>query len=218
MFANETEDLFCDEDKAQYTSEHIFICFAVAAAEIGLSYGYLNQIVSYAFLALAHIGVVGAIAAAIRIAAGNGQDLGLLLLLVVSTGLTGPFGAAGTAALSLYLLTLRSSHERLNSWYARISGNIPRDSARAMYEAIYSGRQAVDDFPHNPSFAEILENGSLAQKQIMLGIISRNFDEDFLPVLIKALRSPDPAIRVQAAAVANRLSHEHRNGIWKAVG
>jgi hypothetical protein len=218
MFANKSDSLLRDADKAQFTIGHAFICLIVAAAEISLFYCYLKQIVPYALLVVAHISVIQAIASAIWIASFKKQDLGLLLLLLVSTALTGPFGAAGTAALSLYLLTLRPSHERLNSWYERISGSVPRDSVSAMYEAIHSGRQAVDEFPCNLSFVEILERGSLAEKQIMLGIISRNFDVDFLPVLIKALRSPNAATRVQAAAVANRLSHEYRNMIWKAIG
>ena len=218
MLLNKTKNYIYNENRAEFNIWHSIVCLFISIAEIGLFYCYIYEIRSLEILILPHIGAVAVIGSAIWLASSRRHDLGLLSLLLVSTALTGPFGALGTTLLSFYLLILCPSPDRLDAWYERISGSIPHDSVSKMCDEIRSGRQIIDESPSHLSFIDILENGSLDQKQIMLGIISRNFDEGFLPILIRALKSPEAPIRVQAAAVANRLSSEHRNKIWMAIG
>jgi hypothetical protein len=214
MFLNHNNHFDDIPNKVRYTSTHIFICFAATTAELGAVYKCLEGALNATSYLLFHAGIVAAVGIVILTASRFRQDLGVLSLLFVTTLLTGPFGAMGCFITSVYLALLRYSPRRLDAWYRRISGSVGRDAASVMYDAIHSGRQSIEDTPSTLSFLEVLETGSLGQKQIMLGVIARNFDEGFLPILGRALRSPDAAMRVQAAAIANRLSREQRDKIW----
>jgi hypothetical protein len=55
------------------------------------------------------------------------------------------------------------------------------------------------------SIPDLIETGTIAQKQAILGVIARRFHPDYLPGLQAALVAPEPVIRVQAAAVAAKI-------------
>lgn len=203
---------------ARFTAAHALFCAAVAGAEAGAAWLYFTGHVGMAGLGLLHAGAVAGVIAALVTAARGDRDLSLLSVLFAATLFTGPFGAVGCALMAFYLLSLRPSPERLNAWYDKIGGSIRRDPAGSLFEAIDSGRHSVEDLPSNRAFLDVLQNGTLRQRQIVLGLVSRNFNEDFLPVLTAALKSPDALMRVQAAAIANRLSRKYRDKIWVPVG
>ena len=71
-----------------------------------------------------------------------------------------------------------------------------------------------------PSFSEAIDKGTLLQKQNALGLIARKFHPGYLSALKAALKSDEPVIRVQAAAVAAHvredvkvLLHQHMDDV-----
>jgi hypothetical protein len=92
------------------------------------------------------------------------------------------------------------------------------DEATRLCENVATGRTA-DLTGHAPaSFVAVMERGSLDDRQAALGIIARNFHPDFLPVLMQALKSPEPVIRVQAAAVATKVRGDLRALVDRHAG
>jgi hypothetical protein len=55
-----------------------------------------------------------------------------------------------------------------------------------------------------------LVEGSLVQKQALLGLIGRKYHADYYPHLKLALRSPQAVVRAQAAAVFAKLKEEQK--------
>ncbi|MEQ1612273.1 MAG: hypothetical protein ABL904_05940 [Hyphomicrobiaceae bacterium] len=132
------------------------------------------------------------------------------LLVTVSVAAAGPVGAlAGVAAIML-ARRRQDDHKLLDEWYQRIAMAVETDDVTRLCEQVMSGRTSDLTERAPPSFAAIMERGSLNDRQAALGIIARNFHPDYLPVLMMALKSPEPVIRVQAAAVATRVRGDLR--------
>jgi hypothetical protein len=202
---------------ARFTVAHVLTCVVAGGVEAALAYEFFSGRIDMKTLIIGHAAVMAGLIAAIMWAAWRRKDLGLLSLTLTASLFTGPFGAVGCAILSPFLLSLRPSPEHLNAWYDRISGSIPRDPVNTLYEAIDSGRHSVEKFPSNRTFLDALQNGSWRQQQIVLGLVSRNFNDDFLPILTRSLKSPSAIMRTQAAAIANRLPRRYRDKIWTPV-
>jgi hypothetical protein len=93
----------------------------------------------------------------------------------------------------------------LKDWYARLSrasGSLP---SAELTDRVIAGR-VIDTAAAPPSrFEDVIAHGTLAERQAALGLMARRFHTDFAPALQAALRSPEPVVRVQAAAVVARV-------------
>ncbi|MEZ5857339.1 MAG: hypothetical protein R3D67_22375 [Hyphomicrobiaceae bacterium] len=67
------------------------------------------------------------------------------------------------------------------------------------------------------SFPALMESGPLAKRQAILGYIARHFHPAYLATLQIALESPEPTLRVQAAAVAAHVGPEVRNRLRQTL-
>ena len=130
----------------------------------------------------------------------SGAQLGLLVLAA-----TGPIGGA-IASLSA-LVPPRPAGDRslLEAWYVRIADATGSDSVTELADGISIGRTIDLAQPTGPSFASIMRSGDIAAQQKVLGMIARRFQPEYVPALKLALKSREPIIRVQAAAVATRI-------------
>ena len=133
---------------------------------------------------------------------GDGAASGLLALVVF---IAGPFGALGGLLLGRFARPEQSDTERLEAWYDRISMSTELSASTRRTDRILTGRIANLKAGMPKSFAGVLEQGSIKDKQIVLGLIARRFHPDYLPALKLALVSNEPVIRVQAAAVAAKI-------------
>lgn len=200
--------------QAEFAIVHALICWLIAAAELILALAFLTgRLTPLEGLAM-HLGIVGAAAAATGAVAARRGDVCLLALLTITTALTGPLGAVGVAAMSTVLVGARPSAQRLDGWYARLRGARGHNRVEELYQHVATGRRNLEEPPLDRSFTEVLQSGSIADQQTVLGLIARHFHADFVPVLRLALASRDAAIRTQAATVANSLPPAHRNRIW----
>jgi tetratricopeptide (TPR) repeat protein len=126
---------------------------------------------------------------------------GLYFLLLLAGG---PFGA------------LTSVLARCSAWMGKtkpvplpvqIAANdeIPDESVD-FSKPLPPGFEALDQ-PHVEPFADLLESGTLAQKQTVLEKITRYYEPAYAPLLRKALGSQEAAIRVGAATALAKLEN-----------
>ena len=152
-----------------------------------------------------HLVIVAVVAAMLGQSLRSGADGGFALMGVIGTLATGPFGALCAALLPVMSATQDSSVARLAAWYERIALSSEQDDFTQLSDRIAIGRAANLAAPTPLALMQEFQGGSTAIQQTALGVIARHFHPDYLPILKIALDSPEPVVRVQAAAVAARI-------------
>lgn len=154
---------------------------------------------------LVHFSIVAAAALGLLKRQQPPQDLTPPALIVLATLVAGPIGAL----LGLHFIRAARPPEQasplLGDWYQRIALSAEIDPVTALCDDVASGR-TMDLAARPPrSFRAVMAGGAIADQQNALGLIARRFHPDYLPALVAALRSPEPVVRVQAAAVVARI-------------
>jgi hypothetical protein len=176
-----------------------------ACAETALFFWAASGRIPLSIVLGLHLAIVAALAATLNQSLRSGRDGGFALMGVIGTLATGPFGALCAAMLPALSATQDSSAARLAAWYERIALSSKQDAFTQMSDRIAIGRAANLAAPTPIELMGEFQGGSTAIQQTALGVIARNFHPDYLPVLKIALDSPEPVVRVQAAAVAARV-------------
>jgi hypothetical protein len=135
--------------------------------------------------------------------------LSLMLVLVA-----GPLGGLGISLIALAERRGVPGQHLLQAWYDWLSGEEQADPTARIHDAILAGREFKPSLGGLRNFANVIENGSLAEKQALLGLIGLRYHRDYFAVLSSALRSPQSAVRAQAAAIFVKLKEQftHRLG------
>lgn len=152
-----------------------------------------------------HALVVVALAARCRPVVRAGGDAGTPALLAIAVAVAGPFGALGGMAIDWLSVQGQEHRDRLQRWYDRISLSVDTDEVTKLSDHISAGRGMDLGSAAPPPFMRLLEHGTVQEKQAVLGLVARRFHPRYLAALQTALVSDEPAIRVQAAAVAARV-------------
>jgi hypothetical protein len=176
-----------------------------AIAETTILYATASGSMAWPFFLLAHAGIVGVLFGWVHLTGRTRGNTAIPLLTTIAVAATGPIGAV--AALVMFAASARRVEDSslLDDWYERIANAVEADEVTRLCEQVATGRTSALTGAPPASFAAIMERGSLNDRQAALGIIARNFHADYLPALMLALKSPEPVIRVQAAAVATRV-------------
>ncbi len=103
----------------------------------------------------------------------------------------------------------------LKEWYERLASAGRPAPATQLHDRITSGRVPRLETPAPLNFMYVIERGNLDERQKALGLIARNFHPDYTPVLEAALKSPEPVVRVQAAAVVAHVKANLKTRIKK---
>ncbi len=182
-----------------------FVVVALALmAEATLLYAALREATVPSVL-LAHLAIVAVMIGCLQHHVRACTDGGYAVLAIVATLATGPFGALGALLMPRLARRNPASEALLSAWYARIALSAEQDAFTKLSDRVAIGRAAnLAALPPEP-FVELFQTGPIAEQQIALGLIARSFHVGYLPVLQIALDSPEPVIRVQAAAVAARI-------------
>ena len=171
--------------------EAIGLAGLVGQGKAGLGLGLILHAVAMALLVM-HV---------VRIRRRGGTTT-MAMLALLTTAAVGPAGAIGTAAIALLTARGQRPSGLLEAWYERISLSVTVDRDTQICDDVGSGRTLNLDGAKPASFLSVIVDGTIAERQTVLGIIARRFHPDYLPMLKLALRSPEAVIRVQAAAVA----------------
>ncbi len=152
-----------------------------------------------------HLVVVAALAIFLFTGRERGSDLSMPAVILLVVMVAGPAGAAvALAALPFYErsgATTGATSAVLKDWYERLASAGRHAPATEIYDRITSGRVPRLEQPAPLNFLHVIECGTLDQRQKALGMIARHFHPEYTPVLEAALKSPEPVVRVQAAAV-----------------
>ena len=165
-----------------------------------------------------HTAIVVAVTAALlapRRAPGEAAaaDKGHALLLLAATAAGGPLGPLAALAISGASRGAQQQPELLAAWYERIALASGIDPVDRQCDDVSLGRMPDLAAPPPSAFAVVMTSGQLTEKQNVLGHIARRFHPDYLGALTLALRSHEPVIRVQAAAVATRIRPQLRGRV-----
>jgi hypothetical protein len=128
-------------------------------------------------------------------------------LYIISVVALGPIGGLGCALMELIRWISSRSAISVEEWYERLFPRALADRSQALYELIeWRGAKPSRQSTVAP-FCDVLDLGSVAQKQAVVTLIADHFKPEFSPSLQRALNDPEPAIRVQAATAAARIEN-----------
>lgn len=169
-------------------------------------------------LILLHLCIIAALWLHVRSRVSANQETAPGLLTLAATAAVGPVGALG--ALAWHALHRPVAHTEialLDEWYRRIGLASEADPVTRLCDEVAIGRTLDLSAPAPASFDSIIAGGSLADRQAALGLIARQFQPEYVPALASALRSAEPVVRVQAAAVAARVRGDLKRDVRATV-
>ncbi len=137
----------------------------------------------------------------------DGDDISLPLLALIAGLAAGPIGPIGAGLIAIRSAA-PSDADLLKQWYERISLSTSVDPVTRHCDNVGVGRGMNLTAPSPASFLAAIESGTMVERQTILGIVARRFHADYVPALQAALKSSEPVIRVQAAAVAAHVRPE----------
>ena len=196
------------QDKAVFSRwasrEAYGAAFAVAGEAIVVLQAFPSSTPAIWTLA-AHIAVVASLALILFSGRSQGDDLTLSATILLIVLVAGPVGAAASFLTVPFVKKSQVRSPILRAWYKRLSLAGGVGPATVMHDRIAAGRVLRLDAAAPESFLNVIENGTLNERQTALGLMARKFHPDFAPALEAALRSSEPVVRVQAAAVVARV-------------
>jgi len=159
------------------------------------------------FLAAASLHLIIMTAAAVVVGASALRDRIYVSIGLMSTLLTGPFGAAGSLVTILWLrrTTALKDAAALQAWYDKLAGREEQDNASEIYASLTEGRAMQPTTKAVPNFSRLLNEAAEEEQHAILGIIGLKYHPHYLPILQQGLSSDTASVRVQAAAVFAKL-------------
>lgn len=144
-------------------------------------------------------------------------DRRFAITFAISTTIMGPFGALGT--LLSFVAWLLSPHSRgdADDWYDLLFPEWEHTPEELIYQDVRMKKRSIMnnlDTDVAP-LSDVFENGTIDERVEVIAYLARNYRPHFNDALKKALNNDEPAIRVQAAAIAARVESEHREEIDK---
>jgi len=183
----------------------------VLAAECALAFVHVKLDMGLLPLLALHVAIVVALAGhsfgpwTVHVEGGSPPDRTGPMLLAIAALAAGPIGAAVVLVGAVLPVRRADSTPLLAAWYKRIALASEIDATTELCDTVASGRTMDLAAPVPRAFMTVIERGTLAERQTSLGLIARRFHPQYLPALEVALRSAEPVVRVQAAAVAARV-------------
>ena len=193
----------------------IYVFGLIAAAECLLLVGSASGRIDLIFAVIAHVVLVAILAVWLKRSFSG--DWTLWILGLIATALAGPLGAIGVLVTAAIRRCTPSSQDLLDEWYARMSGNEASDPASLICEAILTDRVVQPGSCEIRRFPDMIKYGTLTEKQALLGLIGLKYHTSYFPILALALRSPQPSVRAQAAAVFVKLKAQHKTRLLQSL-
>lgn len=202
-----SQSAVANTDRMSGQSREIFGALLALAGESAVLYVGLSSDDALPIALALHAVIVAVFAIFLFAGRERGSDLSMAATMLLLVMVAGPAGAAAAlAAVPFYAsagarANTGSAAGILKDWYERLAAAGRPAHATRIYDRIMSGRVPRLDTPAPLNFLHVIECGTLDERQKALGLIARQFHPDYTPVLEAALKSPEPVVRVQAAAV-----------------
>lgn len=162
---------------------------------------------------LVHAGVVALMSYILLSGRRGEEDRALAITILLLNAIGGPAGALATLAALPFAGNVASTRDVRRDWYERLARAGRPSHVTQLYERIISGRTQRLDMQPPRDFLKVIAQGTLDERQRALGLVARHFHPDYTPVLDAALRSGEPVVRVQAAAVVARVREDLKERI-----
>ena len=188
----------------QSAREAIAAAVALAAEAIVVLMAFSTDVPLHLTLIL-HVATAATVALILFYDRAGDEDLTIAAVIFLVIAVAGPAGAIASLTTLAFVDRAGAGPEVLHAWYARLARASSSDPATELHARISAGRVLRTRSPSPQNFQRIVADGTLSERQAALGLIARQFHTDFAPALQAALRSSEPLIRVQAAAVVARV-------------
>lgn len=130
----------------------------------------------------------------------RGFDIKVPVMHLIYAAILGPIGIFSmTAATIIYILSRRNSSDFL-AWLSALFPEYSGSKSEDIYEQIIYGEEHEKDEISVEPFADIMEYGTIEQRQLAVVRISQHFTPRFSPILLNALHDEENTVRVQAAS------------------
>jgi len=138
----------------------------------------------------------------------RGERRPLLFFSILSFVAFGPFGLAGSALAAFLQILFARRAQPFAQWYASLFPQHSIKQLQTLHDLLAMRQAGLSDSKSVVSLFDILEAGTVSQKQAALTLIVDHFKPEFAPVLRSALSDPEPVIRVLGATAVARLETE----------
>ena len=196
--------------------EAVAAAFAIAAEAIVVLLAFSADVTLHLTL-LVHVVASAIVGLILFYGRPREDDLTIAALIFLVVAVAGPAGAIASLTALAFVDHAGAGPEVLHAWYARLAQAGGSDPATELNDRITAGRVLQTEAPAPHTFENIIADGTLAERQAALGLRARHFHTDFAPALEAALRSPEPVVRVQAAAVVARIRADLKTRIKAMV-
>ncbi len=173
--------------------------------------------VGLAGLLAAHALLLVALAWLVRQVMAQRADVTVAVLALVAGAVVGPLGPLGAALLDIAGSGGHAPSPLVEKWYERIALSTAIEPDVRLCDDVGVGRTLDLGAQMPQSFPALMETGPLIKRQAILGYIARHFHPAYLATLQVALESPEPTLRVQAAAVAAHVGGEVRGRVREVL-
>lgn len=190
----------------------IIVSLIALMVESALFFWGISSPVSPALVLLLHGIVVAVLILWARATVKADRPAHMILLLVTLTAFMGPIGVAGTL-ITLLLSTLFETRP-FGEWFADIFPEEEVPEGKQLVEYLRRYQDQVEEESQVLPFREVLMLGTTAQKQRMIGQITRNYHPSFAQGLKIALQDNSNAVRVQAATAINRIENAYTAQVY----
>lgn len=170
--------------------------------ELAIITAAVLNIVPVPALVAAHIGVFLSFVLGVLWLSPGGDGSPGLLLFAMCTLAMGPLGALGAGLTSVLRRGYALHATPFEEWYSALFPKITATRAQALYRRIVLQGDGPPKRSTVASFLDIMAQGTVQQKRVVIAMIADAFDPAFAPALQSALNDAEPAIRVQAATAA----------------
>ncbi len=188
---------------------------AAVAGEAAVLLAAFSADVSLPAVLALHALTLAVVAAILYGGRSAGEDTAVPVMVFLAVAVAGPAGAVAALAALPFEGALGRGEETLEDWYRRLSSAGSPTPSAALLDRIASGRVQRPQAPLPQNYLDVIEKGTLDERQRALGLIARQFHPDYAPVLEAALRSPEPVVRVQASAVVARVREDLKARVSK---
>lgn len=197
--------------------EAVATACAVAGEAIVMLLAFSSDI-PFSAVVICHLCVAALTAGVLFYPRAENRDLTLATIIFLLVTVAGPAGAFAALAALPFSGNLPPQRDILEDWYTRLASAGQPSAVTKMHDRIGSGRVQRFESGVPPNYLDVVKRGTLEERQRALGLIAREFHPDYTPVLEAALRSTEPVVRVQAAAVVARVREDLKVRIDVLIG
>lgn len=168
---------------------------------------YIKDCISFSSLLLIHLCIITVIFIVLIILRKNNADIRIFILLFFETAILGPVGPLIIICiLLLNRFIFSNNNEALDNILEIMESNYYTESD-TLYNRLTFIKGSETSYTQSEPFIDIMQYGTLEEKQQVLIMIRRYFRPEYTNILFKALRDPENNIRVQAASLVAALQN-----------